>query len=176
MSDGKIWAKVVEGEIMQTHDCHPGELWHPDMIEQNDLPGHWEEVPETVNIGWKFKNNEWISGGQWMEEYLEENPPAPPGPPTAAISIITQTETPGSSEFLFKATAIGIANETDWCHWVIDGEEYTTEEVTVTIDKIEARQTFTATLTVTGPGGDGTATETYEVRESAPAIPTVARN
>jgi hypothetical protein len=77
---------------------------------------------------------------------------------------------------VFKATAAGIANETDWCHWVIDGSEYTTEEVTVTIDKIESRQTFTATLTVTGPGGDGTVTQMYEVRESAPAIPTVARN
>lgn len=176
MSNGKIWAKIVDGEIMQVHDEDPSGLWHPDQIAQNDLPGYWEEVPETANIGWKFKNNEWISGGQWMEEHMEENPPAPPGPPTAVMSIISQTDTPGSSEFVFKATAAGIANETDWCHWVIDGEEYTTEEVTVTIDKIESRQTFTATLTVTGPGGDGTATETYEVRESAPAIPTVARN
>jgi hypothetical protein len=77
---------------------------------------------------------------------------------------------------VFKASVAGIANETDWCHWVIDGEEYTTEEVTVTIDKIEAKQTFTATLTVTGPGGDGTETQTYEVREAVPAITTVARN
>ena len=44
MSNGKIWAKIVDNEIMQTHDEDPSGLWHPDQIAQNDLPGHWEEV------------------------------------------------------------------------------------------------------------------------------------
>jgi len=80
-----IWAKIVNNEIMQTHDEDPSGLWHPDQIAKNDLPGYWEQVPDHVNVGWKFKNDEWISGGQWMEEFAAENPPEPPGPPNCRI-------------------------------------------------------------------------------------------
>ena len=80
-----IWAKIVNDEIMQTHDENPAGLWHPDAIAKNDLPGYWEEVPDHVNVGWKFKNNQWISGGQWMEEQAAETPILPPGPPNCRI-------------------------------------------------------------------------------------------
>jgi hypothetical protein len=177
MSNGKIWAKVVNDEIMQLHDEDPTGLWHPDAIEQNDLPGYWTELPDYVHVGWKLKNDEWISGGQWMEEHAAENPTPPPGPPTAGISVIAQTETPETSAMTLKATAAGIANEEDWCHWVVDGKEYTTEEVEITIDKIEgSAQTFKAILTVTGPGGTHTHEETYTVREWAPPINVIVRN
>ena len=82
-----IWAKIVNDEIMQTHDENPAGLWHPDAIAKNDLPGYWEEVPDHVNVGWKFKNNQWISGGQWMEEQAAETPILPPGPPNCRIDF-----------------------------------------------------------------------------------------
>jgi hypothetical protein len=82
-----IWAKIVNDEIMQTHDENPAGLWHPDAIAKNDLPGYWEEVPDHVNVGWKFKNNQWISGGQWMEEQAAETPILPPGPPGCRIDF-----------------------------------------------------------------------------------------
>ena len=69
-----IWAKIVNDEIMQTHDENPAGLWHPDAIAKNDIPGYWDEVPDHVNVGWKFKNNEWISGGQWLDEYVATMP------------------------------------------------------------------------------------------------------
>ena len=76
-----MWAKIVNDEIMQLHDEDPSGLWHPDAIAKNDLPGYWEQVPDHVHIGWKFRDNEWISGGQWGEEWAAANPPPPPGPP-----------------------------------------------------------------------------------------------
>jgi hypothetical protein len=87
-----IWAKIVNNEIMQTHDENPAGLWHPDQIAKNDLPGYWEEVPDHVNVGWKFKNDEWISGGQWMEEQAAETPPTQPGPPGCRIDYSRHDE------------------------------------------------------------------------------------
>lgn len=82
-----IWAKIVNNEIMQTHDENPAGLWHPDAIAKNDIPGYWEEVPDHVNVGWKFKNDEWISGGQWMEKQAAETPILPPGKPTPRMDF-----------------------------------------------------------------------------------------
>jgi hypothetical protein len=93
-----IWAKIVNNEIMQTYDENPAGLWHPDQIAKNDLPGYWEEVPDHVNVGWKFKNNEWISGGQWIEEEALENPPAPVGPPFAKVDF-APSDDPSSNTF-----------------------------------------------------------------------------
>ena len=53
-----MWAKIVENEIMQMYDEDPTSLWHPDAIAKNDLPGHWDQVPDHVNVGWKMKNGE----------------------------------------------------------------------------------------------------------------------
>lgn len=104
-----IWAKIVNNEIMQTHDENPAGLWHPDQIAKNDLPGYWEEVPDHVNVGWKFKNNEWISGGQWMEEEAAENPPPPPGPPRCRIDYSPRDETMSNThEVTFDSTISGI--------------------------------------------------------------------
>ena len=104
-----IWAKIVNNEIMQTHDENPAGLWHPDQIAKNDLPGYWEEVPDHVNVGWKFKNNEWISGGQWMEEEAAENPSPPPGPPRCRIDYSPRDETMSNAhEVMFDSTISGI--------------------------------------------------------------------
>jgi hypothetical protein len=82
-----IWAKIVNDEIMQTHDENPAGLWHPDAIAKNDITGYWEEVPDHVNVGWKFKNNEWISGGQWLDEYIATMPPPPVLPPVCRVDF-----------------------------------------------------------------------------------------
>lgn len=82
-----IWAKIVNDEIMQTHDENPAGLWHPDAIAKNDLPGYWDEVPDHVNVGWKFKNNEWISGGQWLEEHIAATPIVMHGPPQGRMDF-----------------------------------------------------------------------------------------
>lgn len=104
-----IWAKIVNNEIMQTHDENPAGLWHPDQIAKNDLPGYWEEVPDHVNVGWKFKNNEWISGGQWIEEQAAETPPVLPGPPFAKIDFAPSND-PSSNDFIvnFDSRPAGI--------------------------------------------------------------------
>lgn len=82
-----IWAKIVNDEIMQTHDENPAGLWHPDAIAKNDIPGYWDEVPDHVNVGWKFRNNEWISGGQWMDEYIASMPIPSPIPPFSRVDF-----------------------------------------------------------------------------------------
>jgi hypothetical protein len=104
-----IWAKIVNDEIMQTYDENPAGLWHPDAIAKNDLPGYWEEVPDHVNVGWKFKNNQWISGGQWMEEQAAETPILPPGPPGARIDF-APTDDRSSVDYpvIFDSNATGI--------------------------------------------------------------------
>jgi hypothetical protein len=157
MSDGKIWAKIVDNEIMQTHDCHPGELWHPDMIEQNELSGHWEEVPEHANVGWKFKNDEWISGGQWMEEFQEENPIPPPGPPIGRVdpTDIVNNQT-------HKATVnfdIHVGGIWDSFFVEVDGKKYEdlTEDqlidFTLEFEMLEDAREIPVSITTTGPGG-----------------------
>jgi len=93
-----IWAKIVNDEIMQTHDEDPAGLWHPDAIAKNDIPGYWEQVPDHANVGWKFKNNEWISGGQWHEEWVAANPPPPPIPPFCRVDF-TPSDDPQSNKF-----------------------------------------------------------------------------
>lgn len=87
-----IWAKIVNDEIMQTHDENPAGLWHPDAIAKNDLPGYWDEVPDHVNVGWKFKNNEWISGGQWLEEHIAATPTVAPGPPFCRVNFAPNSD------------------------------------------------------------------------------------
>jgi hypothetical protein len=157
MSNGKIWAKIVDNEIMQTHDCHPGELWHIDMIEQNELTGHWEEVPEHANVGWKFKNNEWISGGQWMEEFREENPIPPPGPPVGRIdhTVIVNNQT-HKAKVNFDIHVGGIY---DSFFVEVDGVKYEnlteTEKIDFTLefDMLDEAREIPISITTTGPGG-----------------------
>ena len=102
-----IWAKIVNNEIMQTHDEDPSGLWHPDQIAKNDLPGYWEQVPDHVNVGWKFKNDEWISGGQWLEEHIAENPPPPPGCIFIHIISFNKSSFIISFSFSFKEFLLG---------------------------------------------------------------------
>jgi hypothetical protein len=146
-----IWAKIVNNEIMQTHDEDPSGLWHPDQIAKNDLPGYWEQVPDHVNVGWKFKNDEWISGGQWLEEHIAENPTPPPGPPFADWSNYVVKDNGNTVKLGFHATPNGIW---DTYSWVINGEEYGQEEfVEIEFVKQATKVVISVVLTVTGPGG-----------------------
>jgi len=162
-----IWAKIVNDEIMQTHDEDPSGLWHPDQIEKNDLPGYWEQVPDYVNVGWKFKNNEWISGGQWLEEHIAENPPPPPGPPHANWSHFVVKDNGDSVKLGFAAGPNGIW---DSYSWLINGKEYGQEEfVEVEFVKQVTESAIEVVLSVTGPGG--TVTSDHKDMPTIPAKP-----
>lgn len=141
-----IWAKVVNEEIIQTWDEDPSSLWHPDALV------NWEQVPDDVNVGWKRKNGEWITGAQWLEEHQAENPPPPPGPPTAGIK---------KNLFEQKTKAILDVEAQPAGHctsisWSINGQEYTDEKVTIEIPRTSEEQIIPVSLTVTGPGGTDT--------------------
>lgn len=140
-----MWAKVVNDEIMQLHDEDPSGLWHPDALE------FWKEVPDNVHIGWKFKNGEWISGGQWYEEWVAENPPPPPGPPSGTMLWEDTGSTFEEKKFKFTAVTAGHVDE---CKWAIDGQEYTGEEVEVSFVCGDSSKDVTVELTVVGPGGN----------------------
>lgn len=161
-----IWAKIVNNEIMQTHDENPAGLWHPDQIAKNDLPGYWEEVPDHVNVGWKFKNDEWISGGQWLDEHIAENPIEPPGPPTITISATVEEDRgAGKATLIIDTTLAG-----EWDSWslTIEGEEYTADTVDkankgkmdfeLTFTQTTEPQTLSVSGTLVGPGGTVTTT------------------
>ena len=143
-----MWAKVVNDEIFQTWDTDPTELWHPDQLV------NWEEVPDHVNIGWKRKNDEWISGGQWQEEHEVENPIPAPGPPTAGIGV-------SPIEYLDRVDLVFVANYggfVDSIEWTIQGQKYTDDKVTLTVNKTSVEQTIAVAIKVTGPGGSHTLT------------------
>jgi hypothetical protein len=161
-----IWAKIVNNEIMQTYDENPAGLWHPDQIAKNDLPGYWEEVPDHVNVGWKFKNNEWISGGQWLDEWIAENPVAPPGPPSITISAtLDENSETGVVALVIDTTLAG--EYTSWSV-TVDGVEYSADTVelankglmdfVLTYNQTSEPQTVAVSGTVIGPGGTVTTT------------------
>lgn len=103
MSEGKIWAKVVENEIVQLHDEDPSGHWHPDFLE------FWQEVPDYCHIGWKFRDGEWISGSQAHDEFMAERPIPQPGPPTLMIHVVINEDRPTKTvTALFNVTAAGI--------------------------------------------------------------------
>ena len=153
-----IWAKIVNDEVMQLSDENPVGLWHPDAIAKNDIPGYWDEIPDYVHIGWRFRDNEWISGGQWHEEWVAANPPPPPGPPGGSIDAQMVKLTSTEVVYRFVSKAFGIF---DSIGWSINGE--TSEEVRedmdiampfdMTFELSSVEKTIEAELTVTGPGG-----------------------
>ena len=151
MSNGKIWAKIVDNEIMQTHDEDPSGLWHPDQIAQNDLPGHWEEVPDTVNIGWKFKNGKWISGGQWHDEFRAANPLPEPGPPSGRIDFSMRVDDARHVAVVtFDCTASGHVDTWDA---IVDGKVYKDPEFTVEFEQTDSPRPIDMRIVVVGPGG-----------------------
>lgn len=163
-----IWAKVVEEEIQQTHPEDPAGLWHPDALQ------HWEEVPDYVNVGWKRKNGEWISGGQWYEEFRAENPLPDPGPPTAAY-IYTKTDdiAKGTTTLVFRANCggHGFDEESEYHEFVIDGKTYTDEEVTLTFEHGDTERIIDVEMHAYGPGGKHSINATESVDHETVTIP-----
>lgn len=153
-----MWAKIVNNEVMQLSDENPAGLWHPDAIEKNDIPGYWEEIPEHVHIGWRFRDNEWISGGQWHEEWIADHPTPPPGPPGGDIDARMDKLTSTEVVYQFVSNAFGIFESISW---TINGK--TREEVRedmdiavpfdMTFELGSVEKTIEVELTVTGPGG-----------------------
>ena len=145
------WAKVVNNEAQQIWDTDPSDLWHPDAL------AFWKEVPDEVQVGWKFKNNKWISGGQWAEEDRIENPLPEVGPPTAIIAYMRGVDLDGSTE------TVTFANDSsghyDSFEWNIEGKKYTDETFELKFPrKSDAPYGISVSLTVTGPGGVHTKT------------------
>lgn len=152
MSQGKIWAKIVDNEIMQFHDEDPSGLWHPDHIEKNDLPGHWEQVPDHVGIGWKFKKDKWISGGQWGEEFRAENPLPPPGPPSARIDFSMQIDNEKHiATVTFDCYASGHVDTWDA---IVDGKVYKDPQFVVEFEQTDKPRPIEMRIVAVGPGGE----------------------
>ena len=155
-----MWAKIVNNEVMQLSDENPAGLWHPDAIEKNDIPGHWEEIPEHVHIGWRFRDNEWISGGQWHEEWVVDHPTPPPGPPSGKLTV---TDTDSTFEKKKLEVYAVTAGEIDSILWEIEGTTYTENKIDVEFDCGDASYEITINLTVTGPGGTATDSKVYVI-------------
>lgn len=158
-----MWAKIINDEIMQMSDENPEGLWHPDFLQ------FWQEVPEHVHIGWKFKNGEWISGSQWWEEFQAENPVPPPGPPTASINFI-ESQTESTVEVTFLSNSAGIIDEGSEV-WIINGDEYKETTVTLTFNKIDKIQVLPISLTISGPGGSSTKEEKLKINMKVSEVP-----
>ena len=140
---------------MQTHHEDPSGLWHPDMIEKNELNGHWEELPGYVNVGWKFKNGAWISGGQWLEEHMAENPLPPPGPPIGRIDVTVQ---PDNQTHKAKVTFdVHVGGIYDTWYLEIDGVTYTEhgveEKLILEFDQGDEDREVPISIYTIGPGG-----------------------
>lgn len=163
-----MWAKIVNNEIMQLHDEDPSSLWHPDAIAENDLPGYWKEVPDHVHIGWIFRDNEWISGSQWHEEWVAKNPSPPPGPPSGSISAYNVELTSTEAVFEFTSNAFGIFTD---LNWDVDGESIDenreNDEMPVpfrrTFERADNEQVKNVSLTISGPGGSVVVSTTITV-------------
>jgi hypothetical protein len=143
---GLIWAKVVNDEIMQLHDEDPSGLWHPDLLAD------WKQVPDVVHIGWKFKNGQWIDGGTWHEEFMAENPPPPPGPPSGSIGFaLIEDKTTKTCKVSFTVNPAGIF---DTYKAIIDGVEYVEKnQFELEIAQEMEPKTVETKLVVEGPGG-----------------------
>lgn len=139
------WARVVNNEIVEIFDEDPAKYFHPDLLHE------WVDIPdEGVHAGWKFKNGKWISGGQWYEEFYKENPIPPEGPPTVLIEV-DHKETRTHDQLIFRHRIGGVG---DLVEWRIDGKTYTTDEVSLEVEKGTEIRTIPVKCTVAGPGGN----------------------
>jgi len=155
MSNGKIWAKIVDNEIMQIHHEDPSGLWHPDMIEKNELTGHWEEVPDFTNIGWKFKDGQWISGGQWLEEHMAANPIPDPGPPVGRIDHTVQTD--NQTHIATVTFDVHVGGIYDTWYIEIDGKTYeehgVEQKLVLEFEMLDEAREIPVSIYTIGPGG-----------------------
>lgn len=155
-----MWAKIVNDEVMQLNEDNPMGLWHPDAIAKNEYPGHWEELSDHVQVGWKFKNKQWISGGQWHEEYVVDHPTPPPGPPSVKMSVTDTDSTFQKTKLELRVVSAG---EIDSILWEIEGQSYTENVIDVEFDCGDSTYDITIKLTATGPGGAATESKVYVV-------------
>ena len=155
-----MWAKIVNDEVMQLSDENPEGLWHPDAIAKNDIPGYWDEIPDHVHIGWRFRDNEWISGGQWHDEWVAANPTPPPGPPSGKLTITDTNSTFEKTKLEVYAVTAG---EIDSILWEVEGTTYTENKIDLEFDCRDESYDITINLSVIGPGGTVTDSKVYVV-------------
>jgi len=154
------WARVVNNEIVEIFEENPADYFHPDLLHE------WVDIPnEGVHVGWKFKNGQWISGGQWYEEFRAENPLPPEGPPTVQIEV-DHKETRTHDQLVFNHRIGGVG---ELVEWNINGTTYTENTVSLEIAKTSEPQTISVSIEVSGPGGS--ITKTLEGEEAVIVSP-----
>jgi hypothetical protein len=154
------WARVVENEIVEIFEEDPAKYFHPDLLHE------WVDIPnEGVHVGWKFKNGQWISGGQWYDEFRAENPIPAEGPPTIMIEV-NHKETRTHDQFEFKFVIGGVG---EFVEWSINGTKYTDETVKLELPKTSEPYQVPVSAKVKGPGG--TVTRTLEGDEIITVTP-----
>jgi len=146
------WAKVIEGEVVQTFHEDPAKHWHPDALV------HWEDVPEGVTIGWKKKDDgTFVSAEDWQAENPQTIPD--PGPPGVVIRTgVTTDDVNPNVDLELSCEIIGDWDEEDPTHiptWDVDDGAHTSNEFewTVSIPKNTSAREITVTCSAVGTGG-----------------------
>jgi hypothetical protein len=156
-----IWARIIDNHITEILEdgMSPHGLVHPEQIEKNDVPGHWEEVPDGCHVGWWFKNGQWISGEQYYIEWDLEHPKPEPGPPHAHIIKNVLHRPEEHKTYVHVEANIGGHgfNEDDEHHeWIVEGQVYTDEKLDLVYEHKDEPYTVDIQLTAFGPGGEHT--------------------
>lgn len=154
-----IWARILDNHITEILEdgLSPHGLIHPEQIEKNDIPGHWEEVPDGCHVGWWFKNGQWISGEQYWTEFYIEHPMPEPGPPTAHIIKNVVHKIEEHKTYVHVEANIGghgFNEEQEGHEWLIDGKVYTEEKIDLVYDHKDEAYTADIQLRAFGPGGE----------------------
>lgn len=149
------WARVVDDEVVEIFDEDPALYFHPDLLHE------WVDIPDHgIHCGWKIKNNVWISGTQWSEEFVSEHPLPPEGPPSANIEI-DHKQTRTHDQIKLSARISGSVTSYEW---TVDNVIYTTEDVVLELEKTDVDMPMSISLKAIGPGGDSV--KTLEGEES----------
>lgn len=157
-----LWGRILDNHVVEVLDEGVSAigLIHPDHIEKdNDVPGHWEELPDGVNVGWWFKNNQWISGAQYWAEWDIEHPKPPPGPPTAHIikNVLHKIEEHKTYVHIeANVGGWGFDPDQERHEWLIEGEVRTEEKIDLVYDHKDEPYNVDIQLTAYGPGGSHT--------------------
>jgi hypothetical protein len=153
-----IWAKIIDNQITEILEegMSPHGLVHSEQIERNDVPGHWEEVPDGCHTGWWFKGGKWISGEQYYKEWDLEHPKPEPGPPTANIikNVLHKIEEHKTYVHVEANCGGHGFNEADERHeWLVEGQVFTDEKLDLIYEHKDEPYTVDIQLTAFGPGG-----------------------
>lgn len=156
-----IWARIVENEIIEIQDIDPATLYHPDLLSE------WKSVPDYCHVGWRYKNNKWISGSQWHDEFMAENPVPPPGPPHATYAKIEAVPYDTTVKYKLGIVPSGIF---DSFEVEVNGNKTTEEILEFTVERKSEDYSIPVKIKVKGPGGEAVLEYTGEEGIFVPAV------